>query len=178
MPFKIKDGTSTAQSVMPPPLIDGALWPYKNYLYLYGGKTSRLNDSFTGYTAPTNDDIVMWRYDSEKVQWDAVGLPQEGGKNFPRLSSGASTVAPDQGLAFHLGGEIDNGTSLATENGTSVVYADRFFLLNFTTESVRNLSTDALGESGMRVDSEMLYIPEIGGKGILVLVGGGYNENG
>lgn len=177
MPFQNKDAT-TPNGIMPPPLISGALWPYENFLYLYGGTTSRLNDSFTGYTAPTTTDVVMWRYDLGQDKWDTIGLPSEGGKNFPRLARGASTVVPDQGLAFWLGGEIDNGTSPETEDGSGVTFANRFFYFNFTTESIRNLSTDALGQNGTRVDAGMLYIPGIGGKGILALIGGGYNSNG
>lgn len=172
MPFTILDADqrTASNALAPPTLTNGALWPYNNSLYLYGGTTSRLNDSFVGYQPPTSEDTVMWRFNTESSQWAPVELTVNGEK-MPRLGGGANVVAEDKGLAFYYGGQVDNGTSSDTANDNRITYSNKFFVFNLGNGSVQSLPVDALATYGSS-GSQMVYIPYIGKKGILVNFGG------
>ena len=80
---------------------------------------------------------------------------------------------PQQGLAFWLNGEMNNGSSntLATQPDFSQNLGG-LIVLNTTTETARNLSTSNLGDRFPREGGTLNYIPGIGQKGILVAIGG------
>ncbi|KAI5838807.1 hypothetical protein DFP73DRAFT_563252 [Morchella snyderi] len=174
MPLRVLDDQKQQQSTRPPSLTSGALWPWKNFLYLFGGTTNRLNDSFVGHATPTTDDVVMWKYDIEKTIWAPISF-RNNSAIMLRLFNGASTVVSNQGLAFHLGGVIDNGT--LPVSGSGVSFVNSFYAFNLTDESASKLGTDGLGDTSYRTNAQMVNIPDLGSKGILVLLGGGYKNS-
>lgn len=79
----------------------------------------------------------------------------------------------DQGLAFYLNGEMDNGTS----RDIGILPGDNVFLggmviINTTDQSARNVSTAQVDDGQARARASMQYVPGIGQKGALVLLGG------
>ncbi|CUS07973.1 unnamed protein product [Tuber aestivum] len=172
LPFEVLDADQRvpSNSNAPPALSRGALWPYQNSLYLYGGSTSRLNDSFIDYQSPKTEDTVLWRFDTLSLEWSPQPLKSSDGRGVPRLSNGASAVVEDRGLAFYYGGQTDNGTSPDTQNSTAINFSNQFYVFDLKNGSARALPTDLVGAG--RADAQMIYIPEIGRKGILVLFGG------
>ncbi|PUU75883.1 hypothetical protein B9Z19DRAFT_304685 [Tuber borchii] len=178
MPFEILDADQRvpSNSNAPPALSRGALWPYQDSLYLYGGSTSRLNDSFIGYQPPKTEDTVLWRFDTLSSEWSPQPLKSSDGRKVPRLSNGANAVVEDRGLAFYYGGRTDNGTSPDTQNSTAINFSNEFYVFDLKNGSARALPMDLVGAG--RADAQMIYIPDIGKKGILVLLGGSIKPTG
>ncbi|KAG0642578.1 hypothetical protein HOY80DRAFT_607470 [Tuber brumale] len=172
MPFEILDADQRVPSNgnAPPALSRGALWPYQDSLYLYGGSTSRLNDSFIGYQSPKTEDTVLWRFDTLSLEWSPQQLRSSDGRKVPRLSNGASAVVEDRGLAFYYGGQTDNGTSPDMQDSTAINFSNEFYVFDLKNGIARALPMDLVGAG--RADAQMIYIPEVGRKGILVLFGG------
>ena len=159
---------------LPPQVVRGVLFqglPSDNNLYLYGGTTSYGNTSFPGWRPPTNTTYTLWSFNTATTEWD----PYNVGSSAPyRPSSGAAAEAPEQGLAFYFNGEID---SASAQGFSSVGSGDNLFLegmvvINMTDHSVRNLSTTVVIGDQPRARGKMLYVPGLGEKGILVLLGG------
>lgn len=178
MPFEILDADQRvpSNSNAPPALSRGALWPYQDSLYLYGGSTSRLNDSFIDYQPPKTEDTVLWRFDTLSSEWSPQPLRSSDGRKVPRLANGASAVVEDRGLAFYYGGRTDNGTSPDTQNSTAINFSNEFYVFDLKNGSARALPMDLVGAG--RADAQMIYIPDIGKKGILVLLGGSIKPTG
>ena len=91
-----------------------------------------------------------------------------------RPSSGSSTEARDQGLAFYLNGEIDSGSSLETKglgNGNTV-WLGGMIVINTNKQTVRNISTYGLSADQPRTRGLLQYIIGIGPNGVLVQLGG------
>lgn len=95
----------------PPNNIRGALYAGAHGdpdIYLYGGTVSWANKSFSGFQWPTAATYSLWGYGTTDKTWDQYDVSL----NVPnRPAGGASTEATDRGLAFYLGGFVNNGSS-------------------------------------------------------------------
>lgn len=112
----------------------------------------------------------LWSYDPGSTQWSQFDVSQ----NAPyRPSNGAAAEAVGQGLAFYFNGELDSGSSsqLGIVAGTNV-FVTGMVVINTTDQTARNLSTAPVSQDLARARGRMQYIPGVGEKGILVLVGG------
>ena len=83
-------------------------------------------------------------------------------------------MAPDQGLAFYLEGEVDSGSSTETQVlGDSIKYFLKgMIVIDTTTQTARNVSTAPVANGVPGTYGSMQYISGIGQKGILVHLGG------
>ncbi|CAL5871657.1 uncharacterized protein PFLUO_LOCUS5910 [Penicillium psychrofluorescens] len=156
----------------PANLISGALYagaPDDSKIYLYGGTTSFLNESFPGFEWPDSAQYALWSFDTDDQTWSQYDVSL----NVPyKPAGGAYAEAADQGLAFYLNGWLDNGTSNAFENEYNFLkYLDGMVAVNTNTQQARNLSTSSLNNSP-RVKGALAYIPGVSSKGILVAMGG------
>ncbi|KAK8055646.1 hypothetical protein PG993_000873 [Apiospora rasikravindrae] len=139
-------------------------------IYLYGGVTSVLNTSFIDYQAPTTNQYALWGFNTQTHEWTqydvSLAAPQ-------RPSWGAFAEAPEQGMAFYLNGMISNMSSAITaSSNTPQTNLAGMIALDLQKHTATNISTTSLGDGSPRVRGGMVYIPQIGQKGVLVTVGG------
>ena len=158
---------------LPPQVVRGTMYygsQDNNNIYLYGGTTSYVNTSFLGWQPSTPSTYTLWSYDTKSRQWARYNIESSAPC---RPSNGAAAEAIDQGLAFYFNGELDGGSSqgINIRNDTSV-FITGMIVVNTTDQTARNLSTAQVSMDLARAGGRMIYIPEIGGKGILVLIGG------
>lgn len=158
---------------LPPQVVRGTLYQgtqNDDSIYLYGGTTSYANTSFPGWQPPYPSTYSLWSYDPESTQWSQIDV----GQSAPyRPSNGAAAEAVDQGLAFYFNGELDSGSSQGNGiiTGTNV-FVSGMVVINTTDQTVRNLSTIQVSADLARARGRMQYVPGVGQKGILVLIGG------
>jgi hypothetical protein len=99
----------------------------------------------------------------------SIAVPQ-------RPSSGAYTEAPDLGLAFYYGGEIDSGSSLDTQYLGS--YKQQFLngmvVLDLNNKTAQNVSTASVVPNQPRTRGQLQYVSNIGPKGVVINMGGSY----
>jgi hypothetical protein len=174
LPKKANPSTGT----LPPFVIQGALYQggfNDGNVYLYGGTTSYINTSFSGYVPPSSNQYSLWSFDTTTEQWNQWDVTDTSPL---RPSAGAYAEAPDQALAFYLNGRIDSGSALDTQFvlGNTKVVVEGMVVINTTTQTARNLSTTDLSGSNARTRGSLTYLPGIGEKGILVNLGGSYKN--
>lgn len=162
-----------ATGSIPPQVVRGVLYQGSgndDQIYLYGGTTSSANPNFPGWQGSVAPTYSLWSYDPRSTQWSQFDVSQ----NAPyRPSNGAAAEAVDQGLAFYFNGELDSGSSaqLGIISGNNV-FLSGMVVINTTDQSARNLSTAQVSVDLARARGRMQYIPAVGEKGILVLIGG------
>lgn len=166
---------TSSSGLTPPSLARGALYAGASNdtrLWAYGGTVdSSTNRSWSGYQSPSSNQYALWSYDSVANNWALENLTGDSSLIIP--ATGANAEARDLGLGFWFNGQQDQGTSTESSNlGVIIKFLKGMIVLDFNTGTARNLSTDAV--SGLaRARGEMVYIPGIGERGILVLLGGG-----
>ena len=170
----LMDIKSTPNTVtLPPQVVRGALYQgtsRDSSIYLYGGTTSYANTSFPGWQPPLGSTYSLWSYDVVALSWAQHDVATHAPY---RPNGGAATEAPDQGLAFYLNGQIDGGSSTSPDDGLgNVVLLDGMVVINTTDQSARNFSTTGLNNVRRRTRGRMQYVPGIGEKGVLVVLGG------
>lgn len=158
---------------LPPQVVRGTIYhgpQGDDGIYLYGGTTSYANTSFPGWQPPTPSTYTLWSYDTKSRQWTHYNVEQSAPY---RPNNGAAAEAIDQGLAFYFNGALDSGSSqdINIRNGTGV-FISGMVVINTTDHTARNLSTAQVSTDLARARGRMQYIPGIGEKGILVLIGG------
>ena len=159
---------------VPPQVVRGAL--YKGSandpkVYMYGGTTSGLNTSSIYYKEPTAVQYALWSYDTSNGNWDQYDVTSAGGH---RPNHGAWAEAPDLGMAFYYGGLLDNGSSLDTDVlKTRKQFLQSMQVLDLKTQTAKNVSTAAVSDGNGRIGGALQYIPGLGQKGMLTLIGGG-----
>lgn len=79
----------------------------------------------------------------------------------------------DQSLAFYYNGELDSGSLQQFDiiSGTNI-FLSGMIVINTTDQTARNLSTAQVDANLARARGRMQYIPGVGEKGVLVLIGG------
>ncbi|KAF3916455.1 hypothetical protein ABW21_db0209373 [Orbilia brochopaga] len=164
-----------------PALNGGAIWPNANQtsLYFYGGTTNSSLQNFSLYEDPQPDTQTLWKYNIAEKFWDPVDY-RKGSPDVTRASYGGNVVASKLNKAYYLGGVLDTGSTDLTGDLQSPRFLDGLLEFDFSTESVRNISTSGLGARA-RAYSQLVYIPNYGKtdtaapqgkKGILVAIGG------
>lgn len=140
-------------------------------LYAFGGSTTYENVTFPGWVGPTSDRHPLYSYDYASTEWNAIDLSSN---HIIRPASGASAEAPDLGLGFWYNGQLDSGSATQSQSlGDGVIkFMMGMIVIDFYTGTAKNLSTSAVSDQP-RVRGKMVYIPDIGEKGVLILIGGG-----
>lgn len=138
-------------------------------LYLYGGTVSWANRSFSGFQWPTAATYSLWGYGTTDKTWNQYDVSL----NVPnRPAGGAPAEATDRGLAFYLGGFVNNGSSsdYARLSPDFKQYLNGLVVLNTTSKEASNITTPSLEYP--RAQGGLAYIPNLGSDGILVSMGG------
>lgn len=158
---------------LPPQAVRGTLYQgpsSDSNIYLYGGTTDFSNTSFPGWQDPVSSAYSLWSYDTKSTRWSQYDIEKDAPL---RPSSGAAAEAADQNLAFYLNGEIDRGSSqyIGIVAGTSV-FLEGMVVIDTATKTAKNISTSEINGGRARARAQMQYVPGIGEKGALVLLGG------
>lgn len=164
---------------IPPKVSHGVLFAGKHgdsRIWLYGGTTLWWNTSFPGFEGPTTQIYSLWSFDTVTRRWDQYDVTSESPM---RPSNGLAAEAPDLGLAFYFNGQIDSGSSQQTQylNSQSKLFLEGMVIINTTSQTAVNISTDVVVGNLPRTRGAAVYIPHIGGNGILVLMGGTYKPS-
>lgn len=171
---RVTNGTVNPKTgASPPQLSQGTLFqgsPSDPSFYLYGGTTTWANASFPGFQGRVSPTYSLWAYDSSTATWSqhdiSMSVPY-------RPSSGAHAEAPDQSLAFYFNGEINDGSSTGLHLASGYnAFLTGMVVINTTDHTAKNLSTASVTGMSPRARAQMQYVPGIGEKGILVLLGG------
>ncbi|ETI28220.1 hypothetical protein G647_00669 [Cladophialophora carrionii CBS 160.54] len=151
---------------------DGALFGGLNdspSLTMFGGTTSDFNQSFPNFLIPPDTRYGIWTYDMDGDIWTAVDTSNVL-DTIP--SWGASAEAPDQGLAFYVGGQIDDGTANSTQFlGDDTVGVSGMVVIETQTNTIKNIT----GLSGIQTNRQgggLVYVDNFGNSGVLLLIGG------
>ena len=117
----------------------------------------------------------LWSYNISGQSWGQYDITLS---NPNRPNIGSATEARDQGLAFHFNGQIDSGSEQASIHlgDDEGAYLQGMLVVDTNNQTARNLSTQAVVGNTRRSRGEMQYIEELGGKGILVQIGGNQKE--
>ncbi|KIW24227.1 uncharacterized protein PV07_09955 [Cladophialophora immunda] len=144
-------------------------------LYMFGGTTSSFNQSFPYFEIPPTTQYGLWTYDMDADVWAAVDT---SGFLDTIPSWGANAEAPDQGLAFYVGGQIDSGTANTTQFlGEDTVGVGGMVILDTTSNNMKNVTVDDSVKSN-RQGAGMVYVDNFGDAGVLVLLGGETQADG
>jgi hypothetical protein len=160
-------------SPSPPSLIRGSLFqgPAEDpRIYLLGGTTSPSNDSFAWYTPPTPSTYSLWSYDTETTEWAPHSIESAAPL---RPNNGAYAEAPDLGLGFWFGGQLnsDSGTeTTALHNQTMPL--DGMLIVDLNNQTATNVSTTQVTHGVPRTGAGLQYVSGIGSHGVLAMFGG------
>ncbi|KAF2812788.1 uncharacterized protein BDZ99DRAFT_495966 [Mytilinidion resinicola] len=161
-------------------LIRGASYqgpPDDSRIWTFGGTSFEGNTSFPGWHTMQSSATPLWSFDTNTKEWS----PFSAGPLVEEPNYGLSAEAPDQGLAFYLNGQIDNGTRFTTNDlGNNTLNLPGMVVINLANQTFANISTPGLNESTYpRAGGSMGYVPGLGRSGILVALGGAYrNQSG
>ncbi|EKG18821.1 Kelch-type beta propeller [Macrophomina phaseolina MS6] len=167
---------SASTPLQPPTVLRGHLFqglPSDPHIYLYGGADFASNTS--AHTPPSGS--ALWSYDTSSpnnTDWQRTDISDAVPRSPTR---GARAEAPDLGLAFYLNGETGSVPSIAVWGNlsTQAAHVDGMVVLdtaNATGRSAWNVSTAAMTQGQPRAGAGMTFVPAMGEKGALVLVGG------
>ena len=95
-----------------------------------------------------------------------------------RPSSGSFTNAEELGLGFYFNGELDSGSEIQTQtygDGVKQLIGG-MIVVDLVKQTARNLSTQAVSSDVPRSRGSMMYISDIGSHGIIVQIGGNYQN--
>jgi hypothetical protein len=140
-------------------------------IYSFGGSVSYWNTSFPGYKVPYNHAFSLFSYDVGEDQFERYVQ----GNLSTNPSNCASANIPELGLGFCFNGRIDDGSSLESQNygPNRTVFLTGMVIVDLNEQASWNLSTAAISPTDGRSGAGLQYVPSIGEKGALVLIGGG-----
>ncbi|KAK6354644.1 hypothetical protein TWF696_003784 [Orbilia brochopaga] len=143
----------------------GTLWPdtVNKKLYLYGGQAT-----YDGEGPPPTD---IWMYDAAYDNWEVMNNT-DGNGNPVRLFRGASAVAENLGLAYYLGGWVDNKSQPGWEGNNTMIAG--LLIYDMVQNTWRN---ETIPDNVARAEGSMVYVP-IGDSGALVFFGGVKSPDG
>lgn len=164
----------------------GAVWADQNKIYYWGGELEvepvYMNGAYQNRTREFPDPKKYYTYDLSQPKgsgvWETVSISKAGGSDLLTVSPslGSYTYSAEARKAFYLGGMLSrselknrdgsNGTKAGIKSyfvGSMVVYD--------AAQNVWNNETVATELNDM-VDGAMVYVADVGEKGILVRIGG------
>jgi hypothetical protein len=156
----------------PPSLIGGAVFQgpsTSDLIYTYGGSFFQSNSTY-GNPPPDPVTYSLWSYARSSNEWSQYDI---SGVSQVRPSDGSSAEAPDQGLGFWRGGQVNNASdSGSTGLGNGVIAVEGLLVVNMTGSLpvARNISAVDL-HSG-NVGGSLTYVADVADDGILVAMGG------
>ena len=156
---------------IPPSVMRSALYQgaTNDQFHLYGGTVFQGNISFPNYTPPSDKPGSLWSYDVKKQAWSSSNITAQS--PIPP-NHGAYADAPNLGLGFYLGGQLDRGSGGNIGlDGNSSTKVTGLIVVNTTSHSVFNVSIGNLDKPD-RVGGSLLYVANVGRKGVLVAIGG------
>jgi hypothetical protein len=157
---------------MPPSLIGGAMFQGSNNddrVFTYGGSFFNLNSTF-GNPPPDPVTYSLWSYSRGSNQWDQFDISSS---STIRPSEGAYASAPDQGLGFWYGGQVNNGSdSGSTGLGNGVIPVQGLMVINMTASVAKARNISATDLSSGNVGGSLTYLQNVADNGILVAMGG------
>jgi hypothetical protein len=161
-------GSCNASDGPPPFLMYSAITSDSNGdIFIEGGVRAKFNNTCNVTSqhpmpigAPA--DNTSWSLSKTGQSWKTVmrRLPESSSLRIQSLY----TQAPDQNLIFYLHGILSNGSRKR-------VYP-KMTIINTRSNISRTVSTESLSPSGVRVGAAFVYLPLLGRKGGLVLLGG------
>lgn len=134
-------------------------------LNIFGGSLVTSNISNSTTASPVSN--ARWTLSGKNNSWSSSSI---AGLDFTHLPMHAlSAQAPDQDIVFALNGVLRDGRS------------DRAFskmiVLNTRTNHARTVSTESIAPLSSRTEGILQYLPLLGTKGALVLLGGAIRSN-
>jgi hypothetical protein len=154
-----------------PGMMKGAMYagPYNtSSIWTYSGTSAIGNESFLDTAVPYANQYPLWSYDDNTNAWDQYDLGQ-----LKTQSNGLSAEAFDQGLAFYISGQTDNGTDPDTRHdGDITTPLNGMMAIDLAHPSANNLSVSSMRDSQPHVGGSMQYVPGVGVSGVLVALGG------
>ncbi|KAL9115470.1 MAG: hypothetical protein Q9227_000791 [Pyrenula ochraceoflavens] len=154
---------------MPPSLVQGALFQgtsSESRLFAYGGTTYNANMSFEGFEPNNPMGGALWSYDTATKSW--FEFSQDNVTYRPNWAAAAE--APELGLGFYLEGQVDIITT--TIIGKEKLPVSGLAIVDTLNHNTRNVSTEAFTSNNPRRGGSLVYIPSVGSKGSLILLGG------
>ncbi|KAF2689565.1 hypothetical protein K458DRAFT_330070 [Lentithecium fluviatile CBS 122367] len=134
-------------------------------IFVYGGGAANFTLNTSSPQPKSFVDNNLRSITQRNESWSYLDLGLEA-THSPQL--GASAQAGEQGLAFYFNGIIGDEVSREPH--------PRMIVLDLREEKARNVSTAAISPTDARVGATLQYIPGVGKKGVLVLVGGGVRQ--
>jgi hypothetical protein len=150
--------TADPRTGNPPPIVESAalyLGPQNDsQVYLYGGVTSTINQSFPNMQLPTTTQYTLyvqlfegldfllrisliesrWGFDTGSHVWTQHDIFDSVSE---RPCRGAYAEAQDQGLAFYLNGMLTNKSSYTTSYlGNSSIFLEGMIVLDLNSQTV------------------------------------------
>ncbi|KAL8714846.1 MAG: hypothetical protein Q9220_001359 [cf. Caloplaca sp. 1 TL-2023] len=113
----------------------------------------------------------MWGFNIKSQSWDHYDMSDNVRL---RPGSGAYAEARDQHRSFYLNGQVDYGSSTQTMtlSPKTKISQKGMIIIEHSSNTARNISTDALVGNKPRTRGRMQYISSWGTHGVIVLVGG------
>lgn len=166
--------TAAIETGNPPPNVQsGAFFqgpPNDPQIYLYGGVTPSINQSFQYWQWPTTNQYTLWGFHTVSHAWAQYDIFSSVPE---RPSQGASAEVPDLGLAFYMNGMITKWSSPTTSYlGNNTMFLGGMVVIDLKKQTATNRSTDTITNGRARVRGGMIYVPKLGPNGVLVTVGG------
>ncbi|KAH7392922.1 hypothetical protein BKA66DRAFT_509939 [Pyrenochaeta sp. MPI-SDFR-AT-0127] len=152
-------------------MTSGAMYhgPYNtSSIWTYSGTTFRGNTSFLNSDKVYTNQYPLFSFDNATQNWNQFDLGQ-----LRTPSYGLSAEAPDQGLAFYMHGQTDNGTEPYTRtDGDTTTLLNGMMVIDLVHQTAKNISTSSMKDPQPRVGGSMQYVPGIGNSGVMLALGG------
>jgi hypothetical protein len=157
----------------PPSLLGGAAFAgpaSTENIYTFGGTYFGLNSTF-GNAYPDPATYSLWSYARSGNTWNQFDVSAQSTN---RPSRGSYADAPDQGLGFYLGGQLDSTSEITTMGlGNGTIGLEGMIVLNMTTAMPRASNISAPIDPGFGIVSgSVTYVPDLSDFGVLVAMGG------
>ncbi|KAF2657476.1 hypothetical protein K491DRAFT_691106 [Lophiostoma macrostomum CBS 122681] len=156
----------------PPLLIGGSIFHDSDdngEFILYGGGTANMSNTSTSPMSSFPVNQTMWSFSMDNSSWVTGPTEQQKGLEFAP-KHGAYVQSDEHGLAFYFNGLIQNATKEHPSLAMTVI--------DIQTQRTRRVSTAAISSTEARIGPALQYIPELGDKGGLVLIGGDTRQYG
>jgi hypothetical protein len=136
-------------------------------VWTYSGTTFRGNESFGNADKVYTNTYPLFSFNNDTQAWNQYDLQQTTTPSY-----GLSAEAPDQGLAFYLSGQVDNGTEPYTRTmGDRTTLLSGMMVIDLVHRTAKNISI-TMADPQPRIGGALQYLPAVGESGVLVAIGG------